>query len=122
MCQMTELSFGNRKVNVAGIKADYIRNIVDSISKCSLIDKVVLFGSALDDTCTEDSDIDIAVFGRESKNRMFKNKSYRDYVNSVVSYGSVQDYDILYFDSNKLPSLSIMQDIDRGAVLFERQG
>lgn len=122
MCQMTELCFGNRKVNVAGIKADYIKNIVDSISKCNLIDKVVLFGSALDERCTEDSDIDIAVFGRESKNRMFKNKSYLDYVNSVVSYGSVQDYDILYFDSNKLPSLSIMQDIDRGAVLFERQG
>ena len=26
MCQMTELSFGNRKINVAGIKADHIMN------------------------------------------------------------------------------------------------
>ena len=52
---------------------------------------------------------------------MFKNKSYRDYVNSVVSYGEIQDYDILYFDTTKKNDSSIMKDINNGEVLFERQ-
>ncbi|MBR6147019.1 MAG: nucleotidyltransferase domain-containing protein [Lachnospiraceae bacterium] len=121
MCKMVGLDINGRTVNVASIKSDYVKNIVDSISLCHLIDKVVLFGSALEDRCTEESDIDIAVFGKESKSKMFKNKSYRDYINSVVSYGEIQDYDILYFDTNKKNDYSIMQDINNGEILFERQ-
>ena len=121
MCKMVGLDINGRTVNVASIKSDYVKNIVDSISLCNLIDKVVLFGSALEDRCTEESDIDIAIFGKESKSKMFKNKSYRDYINSVVSYGEIQDYDILYFDTNKKNDYSIMQDINNGEILFERQ-
>ena len=120
MCQMVDLDIGGKTIKVADIKSDYIKNIIDCISKCSLIDKVVLFGSAIEARCTEDSDIDIAVFGRASKNKAFRDKSYIDYVNSVVSYGDVQDYDILYFDINRDYDSTIMQDINDGKVLFER--
>lgn len=121
MCRLVEMKIGERIVNVAEIKKDYIENIINSISLCSEIDKVVLFGSALEDRCTDFSDVDIAIFGRYPKNKMYRLKSYNDFVDSVVSFGDLQDYDMLYFDSTKANHDSILQDINRGAILFERK-
>ncbi len=120
MCQLINISLGDRNVSVASIKSEYIKNIADCASRCGLIDKVVLFGSALEERCTDESDIDIAVFGKESKNKVLKSRYYRDYVNSVVSFGSIQDYDILYFDTNKSYASDIMKNIEAGAVIYER--
>lgn len=52
---------------VADMKHKYIVNIADQAKQCSNISRIVLFGSALETRCTEKSDIDIAVFGEESK-------------------------------------------------------
>ena len=120
MCQLTALNIGGRIVNVASIKSEYIKNIVASSSKCNVIEKVILFGSAIEERCKEESDIDIAVFGKETKSKVFKSKDYRDFVNSVVSFGEIQDYDILYFDSNKKYDSAIMKNINNGEVLFVR--
>ena len=120
MCRIINLDIGDRSVSVADIKSEYIKNIVDCVSLCNLIDKIVLFGSAIEDRCREDSDIDIAIFGKESKGKMFKDRSYNNYINSILSYGDIQDYDILYFDSKKKYDSAIMHDIENGEVLFER--
>ncbi len=122
MCQLVALDINGRTINVASLKVNYIKNIIDNISRCDLIDKVVLFGSSLEERCTENSDIDLAIFGTKSKNKMFGSKSYREYIKSITSYGEIQDYDILYFDSTKNNDYSIMKDINEGAVLFERAG
>ena len=58
----------------------------------------------------------------KTKSKMFSSKSYKDYIYSVTSFGEVQDYDILYFDSTKNNDSSIMKDIENGAVLYERVG
>lgn len=120
MCQLVSLDVNGKTINVASLKIEYIKNIIDNISRCNLIDKVVLFGSSLEERCTENSDIDIAIFGKKTKNQMFKTKSYIDYVKSITSFGEIQDYDILYFDSSKENNSSIMKDIEQGAILFER--
>lgn len=120
MCQLVSLDVNGKTINVASLKIEYIKNIIDNISRCNLIDKVVLFGSSLEERCTENSDIDIAIFGKETKNQMFKTKSYIDYVKSITSFGEIQDYDILYFYSSKENNSSIMKDIEQGAILFER--
>lgn len=121
MCQLIALDVGDRTVNVASLKTEYIKNIVDNVFRCNLIDKIVLFGSAIEERCTDDSDIDIAVFGKESKNKVFRSKEYRDYIDSVVSFGDLQDYDILFFDTTKNNDSAIMTDINKGLILFERQ-
>ena len=121
MCKLIALDVGGRTVNVANIKTEYIRNIIDNAFRCNAIEKIVLFGSALEERCTDESDIDIAIFGKETKNKVFKSKSYRDYINSVVSFGNLQDYDILYFDMTKQYDSEIMNDINNGQILFERQ-
>ena len=122
MCQLVSLNVNGKTISVASIKIEYIKNIIDNISRCDLIDKVVLFGSSLEERCTENSDIDIAIFGTKTKSKMFSSKSYKDYIYSVTSFGEVQDYDILYFDSTKNNDSSIMKDIENGAVLYERVG
>lgn len=120
MCKLVEMKVGNRYIWIADIKKAYIENIVNSISKCKEIDKVVLFGSALEERCRDTSDVDIAVFGKHSKGEMFRMKSYNDFVDSVISFGELQDYDMLYFDSRKKYDGAIMTDIAAGEVLYER--
>lgn len=120
MCELVELRAGDRNIKVASIKKDYIQNIIESAHICNAIDKIVLFGSALNEGCTFYSDVDIAIFGKYSKQRIYRMKSYNDFVASVVSFGELQDYDMLYFDSTKKYEDSIMKDINKGAVLFER--
>ena len=120
MCQLVSLDVNGTTINIASLKIEYIKNIIDSIYRCNLIDKIVLFGSSLEESCTEESDIDIAIFGSRSKNKMFSSKSYKDYIKAITSFGEIQDYDILYFDSTKHNDSMIMKDIEKGAVLFER--
>lgn len=122
MCELVEMRAGGRYIKVAGIKKEYIQNIIESIHICSAIDKVVLFGSALEESCADHSDVDIAIFGKYTKHHIFRMKSYNEFVDAVVSFGELQDYDMLYFDSRKKYKDSIMKDIDKGVVLFERGG
>ena len=65
MCRVLEMDIGNRSIQVADIKKKYISNIIDAASKCDLIDKVVLFGSSLEERCKDSSDIDLAIFGNQ---------------------------------------------------------
>ena len=120
MCNLTAIDVNNKKVMVADIKKNYILNIVDSVRHCSAINKVVLFGSSTGDNCSEQSDIDIAVFGDKTKSRMLKSKDYRAFVDAVCGFELAQDYDILYFGSDKLSTSAIMKDISQGIVLYER--
>ena len=64
--------------------------------------------------------IDIAVFGDKTKSRMLKSKDYRAFVDAVCGFELAQDYDILYFGSDKLSTSAIMKDISQGIVLYER--
>ena len=75
MCELVEMKIGKKRIRVADIKKDYIQNIIDSVILCKEIDKVVLFGSALEERCTDASDLDIAVFGKYPKNQMYRLKS-----------------------------------------------
>lgn len=145
MCNLAEITIGDRRIKVAEIKKAYIENIIKCVPLCNAIDKVVLFGSALERRCTDSSDVDIAIFGKYPKSKMFKLKSYNDFVEAVVvSYGELQDYDLLYYGIEEVhpmaekhsmkdvhsvedmhfvrgkADLGILQDIYKGEVLYER--
>ena len=47
MCRIIEMEVGSHSIRVAEIKQKYIKNIVDAAGKCDYIDKVVLFGSSI---------------------------------------------------------------------------
>ncbi|MBO6291712.1 MAG: nucleotidyltransferase domain-containing protein [Selenomonas sp.] len=118
MCKMVPLKDGRY---VAESKLDYILNICNQAKKCPSISKVMLFGSALEDRCTEKSDIDIAVFGDMSKGKYLQSKEFRDFRGRLFQYDLNQDYDVLYFEDKKMYTDRIMDDIKRGIELYRRQ-
>lgn len=119
MCKMKQLE---KDVFVADIKYDYILNIISQAEKCNGIDKIVLFGSSIGDDCKEESDIDIAVFGKKSKTSYLKSKEFKEFHRNVFMYKSSegQDYDILYFVNEKEYRDSIMRDIENGIPIYRR--
>ena len=117
MCKMVPLKDGRY---VAESKLDYILNICNQAKKCPSISKVVLFGSALEDRCTEKSDIDIAVFGDMSKGKYLQSKEFRDFRGRLFQYDLNQDYDILYFDNAEKNEDMIMRDIRNGMEIYRR--
>ena len=52
---------------VADIKLRHIDNIAEQAKEAKNIRRIMLFGSALEERCSERSDIDIAVFGTKAK-------------------------------------------------------
>lgn len=119
MCKLVKINANGRNIFVADIKKDYIKNILKSVSLCKEIDKIILYGSVLEERCTDESDVDMAIFGKYSKEKMYSLRSYNNFVDSVVSYGDLQDYDMFYFDSSA--DSKVLDDIRKGVVLYERR-
>ena len=117
MCKMRE--FADNKY-VADIKYDYIKNIALQAETCKNINRIMLFGSAMEERCTDRSDIDIAVFGNETKSRYLRSKEFRDFQSRLFRFGFEQNYDILYFQEGKTSGDSILEDISKGIEIYRR--
>ena len=121
MCKVVTMDVDNRKIRVADIKKKYVDNIIDAAKKCDIIEKVILFGSSIEDRCQESSDIDIAVFGKQIRSKALSSKKYERFSRQLYAFNDFkQDYDILYFKSGTKNRSLIMDDIQRGEVLYER--
>ena len=121
MCTLESVTVGNKSFKVADIKRKYIENIIDAASKCDIIDRVVLFGSSIEERCKESSDIDIAVFGSQVPSRALTSKKYDRFTQQLYTFDDhSQAYDILYFKTGAKNKNLIMNDIHNGEVLYER--
>ena len=121
MCKVLPMTIGSRQIHVAEIKQKYIRNIIDAASQCDLIDRVVLFGSSLQERCRDTSDIDIAVFGNQPRSRALTSKKYERFARQLYAFDDhSQAYDILYFRSGSGESNPILYKISRGEELYAR--
>ena len=120
MCNLIEFDNGNY---VADIKKKYIQNICDSAKDFENISRIVLFGSALQTRCTEKSDIDIAVFGKKSRNAYLKSKEFKQFQRKLFAFDDTfsQDYDVLYFCNDVEYNDAIMRDIKNGAEIYRRE-
>ncbi len=117
MCQMVQLEDGKY---VAEIKLNHILNISKQAEACKNITKIMLFGSSLEERCQDSSDIDIAVFGKQTKGKYLLSKEYRDFRKRIFQFDMDQDYDILYFEDGKKQAAQIMENIDNGIELYRR--
>lgn len=118
MCKMVPLKDGRC---VAEIKLKHILNIAEQAKKCPNISRIMLFGSALEERCTEHSDIDIAVFGDTAKRTYLLSDEFRQFRKELFRYDWDQDYDVLYFEGKKKYTDRIMGDIEKGIELYRRQ-
>lgn len=119
MCELIEFDNGQY---VADIKYKYIRNIAEAAKECKNISRIVLFGSAAKTVCTNQSDIDIAVFGKQTKNEYLKSDEFKKFHRKLFSFGGdfSQDYDIIYFCDGIEYSDRIFTDIKNGAEIYRR--
>lgn len=116
MCQLITIE---DNLKIADIKEGAIKNIINSAPICSDINQIILFGSSIREDCTKKSDIDIAVFGRKSKSKMFKTKSYKDFLSNLYKYDDFgENYDILYFKFDYDDDTEIMKQIKKGVKIY----
>lgn len=122
MCKLVEINAGASKTGkIADVKKDYIVNIIEHASTCPSIDQIILFGSSLAESCTPESDIDIAVFGQKTKYQALRSKEYLQFTSKIYDFGKFQDYDILYFQSGKKHQGSIMDNIKNGLLIYQKR-
>jgi len=117
MCKLVQWR-GNQYV--ADIKYNHILNITKQAEKCKNIERIMLFGSSLEERCTERSDIDIAVFGKQKKGKYLISSEYKNFLHNIFIYDMDQDYDIIYFEDGKNNEDRIMIDINKGVELYRR--
>ena len=111
MCRVVELNIDGRLIRVADVKQKYMANIIDA----------ALFGSACGQRCTEESDIDLAIFGNQTKYKCLMSKKYRSFLEQVYQFDNHnQAYDFLYFRTGDNNRSHIMSDIEKGEVLYVR--
>ena len=96
MCKLVEIMTNDGRIcKVADIKKDYIVNVIQNADKCPAIDEIILFGSATEERCTEESDIDLAIMGAKPRMQVLTSKSYRDFARKIYQFGKFQNYDLL---------------------------
>lgn len=122
MCRVITMEINGRTIKVAEIKKKYIKNIVDAAQKCDCIDRIVLFGSSIQERCTEGSDIDIAVFGNQVPSRALASTKYERFARQLYDFDDhAQAYDILYFKTGGRNNSPILHDINEGEILYDRR-
>ena len=119
MCRLVQF---DQDKYVAEIKLRHIQNIAEQASKTKGIDRIMLFGSSIEERCTATSDIDIAVFGKLSKAKYIDSKEYKSFQNGIFRFDWDQNYDILYFPESAKASDLILRDINHGVEIYRRAG
>ena len=127
MCKLVTIENSNGvKIEVADIKVEIIKKIISLAHTCDKIDYIYVFGSTVDESCTDKSDIDIAIISNVTRSKLFQTKSYNEFTNKLYNINLDQDYDILQF--NSLDAIKNSDDfvcrdiINKGKLLYQRKG
>lgn len=125
--KLVEMPLDNgSKIKVAECKKKCIENMVSVAHKCKQIDAIVLFGSTLEDRCTTDSDIDIAIISKYGISKLSVLKSFRVFMQDLYRADEMQEYDRLYFNSleeivGKVEEAPICNEIlNKGKIIYSR--
>ena len=123
MCSLAALSTDSQ-VHVADIKKSIIENIITIADVCKEIDYIILFGSSLEDRCTEQSDIDLAIISNITRTKFLRSKSYDKFTTALYNIDDEQTYDILQFNSledlQKKDSAVCRDIVSKGKIIYRR--
>ena len=128
MCKLVGVSsYDGTQMDVASIKKDAIMNIIASASLCPNIDAIVLFGSSLEERCTAESDIDIAIISKKTVSGLSQLKSFKRFMDMVYLFDMSKEYDRLYFKSledieQKADEQQICREIvSKGKIIYRKE-
>lgn len=117
MCKLVPYMNGK----VADIKLQHIENITRQAANCKNIHRIMLFGSAIEDRCKEQSDIDIAVFGAKTRSNYLDSKEFHTFKTNLFRFDWNQEYDVIYYRDVVGLNDSFMKEIERGVEIYRRQ-
>ena len=117
MCKLVPYMNGN----VADIKLQHIKNITRQAETCKNIHRIMLFGSAIEERCKKQSDIDIAVFGAKTRSKYLDSKEFHTFKTKLFQFDWDQEYDVLYYKDTAGMNDEFMKEIERGVEIYRRQ-
>lgn len=124
MCRLSVLS-SDKQIQVADIKKPIIENIVMIANICKEIDYIILFGSSLEDKCTEQSDIDLAIISNVTRAKLLRSNGYDRFTTALYNIDDEQTYDILQFnfmeDLKKRDSVVCKDIVNKGKIIYRRK-
>lgn len=129
MCQMVSIKTNfDTEIQVADIKKDVIENIIKAASACKRICQIILFGSAIEERCQEDSDIDMLVVSDTTRSRLHKDKGYREFLKKLHEKDEYkQTYDVICVHGmeeiyQKQDRVGLFRDVmECGQTLYRRE-
>ncbi|MCI6242952.1 MAG: nucleotidyltransferase domain-containing protein [Agathobacter sp.] len=126
MCRLVSIQTNTGTyIKVADIKAEIIKKILKIAPICSKIDHIYIFGSSVEERCTEKSDIDMAIVSNITRSKLYNDKDYKEITNRLYNIDLEQDYDILQFnsvDSIKKSKDAVCIDIlTKGKLIYSRE-
>ena len=127
MCKLVKITNSlGEQIEVAEIKADTIKKIIKKAKICDKIDYIYLFGSSVEERCTDESDIDLAIISNVSASKLCNRSSYREFKERLYAIDRDQEYDRLQFNSLKAMRNSkepvCLDIISKGKLLYQREG
>ena len=127
MCKLVKITNSlGEQIEVAEIKADTIKKIIKIAKICDKIDYIYLFGSSVEERCTDESDIDLAIISNVSASKLCNRSSYREFKERLYAIDTDQEYDRLQFNSLKAMRNSkepvCLDIISKGKLLYKREG
>ena len=127
MCKLVKITNSlGEQIEVAEIKADTIKKIIKIAKICDNIDYIYLFGSSVEERCTDESDIDLAIISNVSASKLCNRSSYREFKERLYAIDRDQEYDRLQFNSLKAMRNSkepvCLDIISKGKLLYQREG
>ncbi|MEZ3461310.1 MAG: nucleotidyltransferase domain-containing protein [Lachnospiraceae bacterium] len=127
MCKLVKITNSlGEQIEVAEIKADTIKKIIKIAKICDKIDYIYLFGSSVEERCTDESDIDLAIISNVSASKLYNRSSYREFKERLYAIDRDQEYDRLQFNSLKAMRNSkepvCLDIISKGKLLYQREG
>ncbi len=129
MCKMVSIKTNfDTEIQVADIKKDVIENIIKAASACTKICQIILFGSAIENRCQEDSDVDMLVVSETTRSRLYKDKGYQEFLKKLHEKDEYeQRYDVICVHGmeelyQKQDSVGLFRDvIECGQTLYRRE-
>lgn len=113
-------------ITVAENKKRHIENIIKAAEKCKQITGIILFGSALEERCTDKSDIDLAIISCRTVNELSKTVGFKKFLADIYAIDEKQEYDRLYFKyfeeiiqkRDKVPICAEL--VQKGKIIYRR--
>lgn len=129
MCKMVSIKTNfDTEIQVADIKKDVIENIIKAASACTKICQIILFGSAIENRCQEDSDVDMLVVSEITRSRLYKDKGYQEFLKRLHEKDEYeQRYDVICVHGmeelyQKQDSVGLFRDVlECGQTLYRRE-